>query len=279
MSSAPPRTSHSATRNWTRGQAVPLCTRCLAEPVASARQFVVFHADARQSIAMQDEIERPIATPAPAHTHTHTRAWRGAGRRGVPIDRAGPRHYRRSRNALARGSGSRSRRRARRANPSTARGPPPHSGEDPNLPRNEEGPPAWAVEEWAQAEPTFLLAPSRHLGMGHGPAAAIAAAPLAWSGALVCLADIPFITADLLRRLAAAPTAPLGRGLLPRGPRRQPRRVGPRLAPAPFGAYRRYRRERCSPKPRQAISGGSRGPCRLRYARHVCGLARGPTPR
>jgi len=36
---------------------------------------------------MQDEIERPIATPAPAHTHTHThtRAWRGGGRRGVPM--------------------------------------------------------------------------------------------------------------------------------------------------------------------------------------------------
>ena len=50
----------------------------------------------------------------------------------------------------------------------------------------------------------FVEAPDWADGMGSSLAAGIRAVPAHWSGAIVCLGDMPFITADLLQSLATA---------------------------------------------------------------------------
>ena len=56
--------------------------------------------------------------------------------------------------------------------------------------------------------PAFIVANEHARGMGHSLSAGMVAVPPAWTGALVCLADMPFVGADVLRRLAAALVAP-----------------------------------------------------------------------
>ena len=55
---------------------------------------------------------------------------------------------------------------------------------------------------------SFIHAPDHALGMGRSLAAGIAAAPPDWTGALVCLADMPWVGADVLRCLADALDTP-----------------------------------------------------------------------
>ena len=58
------------------------------------------------------------------------------------------------------------------------------------------------------APPAFIVADKHARGIGHSLSAGMVAVPPAWTGALVCLADMPFVGADVLRRLAAALVAP-----------------------------------------------------------------------
>ncbi len=55
---------------------------------------------------------------------------------------------------------------------------------------------------------TFVHAADWAEGMGSSFAAGVRAIPAHWSGAIVCLGDMPFVGADLLRRLAAALITP-----------------------------------------------------------------------
>jgi len=54
----------------------------------------------------------------------------------------------------------------------------------------------------------FVVAPNWAEGMGASLAAGVRAVPADWTGALVCLGDMPFVSAELLVRLATALDGP-----------------------------------------------------------------------
>ena len=60
----------------------------------------------------------------------------------------------------------------------------------------------------AASDARFVIAPEHARGMGHSLAAGIAAALPSWAGALVCLADMPWVRPETLAALAAALDGP-----------------------------------------------------------------------
>ena len=67
------------------------------------------------------------------------------------------------------------------------------------------------ADEWGQAVVLAsgahaIIAPDAAKGMGYSLRAGLAAAPDAWDAAIICLADMPFISPDLVMQLAAQAT-------------------------------------------------------------------------
>lgn len=67
--------------------------------------------------------------------------------------------------------------------------------------------PGSAVVRLIEGRAAFVEVEDHALGMGHSLAAAIRAAPVGWSAAIICLGDMPFVRPDTLAMLAdsAAP--------------------------------------------------------------------------
>lgn len=55
----------------------------------------------------------------------------------------------------------------------------------------------------AGRDAAFVVAPDHREGLARSLAAGIAAAPEAWRAAIICLGDMPLVTGDLLRAMAA----------------------------------------------------------------------------